>query len=146
MGLGIYTTATPSAELSTDTFTNPFSIILDGRVGGSFEQRLYLRNDDATLSFSGVHIAPVDSHSTSIVDGTNGYGWKLNAGDTRPTVDQWNAITPGSSVTMSGLGTISVSDTSTYLPFWVQVSIPRNAPVSTYQQVQLQITATKILI
>jgi hypothetical protein len=145
--LKIYTSAVESAALSQEgTFTTPFATTIDGRTGGSSESRLYVRNDDVLYTYSGIQVTAVDTEGGSVVDGSNGYSWKLSAGDTQPTVDEWSAITAGNTIELGYLGTTAASDTSTYLPFWIQQLIPRNAPVATYTDVDLVIEATGILL
>lgn len=147
MGLGIYTTATPEGVLSQDgSLSAPFSTTIDGRTGGSREFRLYVRNDDTDYSFSGILLKPVDTEGASIVDGTGGFNWKLSAGDTQPTTDEWDEISEGNEIALGDLGTDVLTDISTYLPFWVKVTVPRNASVHMYTDVTLQINATAILL
>ena len=144
MSLGIYNDTIPAAELSQDgDFTDPFSVVMDGLVGGSFESRLYIRNDDTAYYYVDTTLTPTDSAGASIVDGTDGFSWKLRAGNTQPTTTEWNAITAGSSIELNDIGSSGAPDISTYLPFWIRVEIPKNASTSTYRDVQLKINSTQ---
>jgi hypothetical protein len=144
MGLGLYTNATPGTKLSlAGAFTNPFTVTLDGRAGGQIEQRLYLRNDDVTFYYTGITLRPIDTIGNSITDGTDGYSWKLRAGNTQPTSDEWAAITAGALISFADVGGLGSPNTSTYQPFWVRVEIPKFAAINTFTDVQLRIQATQ---
>lgn len=147
MPLDIYSVTDGVSKFSqNNTFTAPLLETLDGRTGGSIERLLYIRNNDPGLSFTGITIQPVMDNGTSIVDGTNGFYWKLSAGATQPTDDEWLQITSGDEITLDDLGNGSASDTATYLPFWVRIAIPRNARIQTYTNVKLKIVATQISV
>jgi len=136
MALYIYETADPSNPYSQDgSMTNPLRQAFDGRTGGVEEKKLYLRNNSASVSYSGVQIQPVDTGGRQITDGTDGYSWKLKEGNEQPTADEWELIEAGSAITMSGL-----TDTATYLPFWSRAEVPRDAEVESHDQAVLRIT------
>jgi len=142
MALIIYPAATPDNPYSQDgTMTNPVREAFDGRNGGTSETKRYLRNDSALYGYSTIVISLVDSEGRNIVDGTDGYGWKLSSGDTQPTADQWEAITYGDSISMS-----DIPDTSTYLPFWVLIEIPRGAPVESFDDVTIRVSAVQTAV
>jgi len=140
MALQIYLSADPDAALSVESaFTNPLTLTFDGVNGGVIEKRLYLRNNDALLVFTDISIEPFNDGDTIIqVDGSGGYSWKLSAGDQRPLNEQWELITAGESIDLD-----DISDTTTYLPFWVRVEIPAGAPVMSSQKISLRIHATE---
>jgi hypothetical protein len=135
--LRIYNTASPGASYSTDgEMSNPLRHGFDGRTGGVVEQLLYVRNDDPFVTYSGIQVTAVDTGSDkNVVDGTDGYAWKLKAGSTQPIEEEWNSINEGNTILLSG----QITDTSTYLPFWLRIEIPAGAPVESIDDVQLQI-------
>jgi len=138
MALNIYEEANPSSAFSKDaTFSNPFSVALNGALGDVYEQRLYVRNDDVARVYTDVTVTPIDG-GDNIVDGTNGFSWKVIAGDQKPLEEQWDLQSPGNSANVGNL-----SDTNTYLPFWIRVQVPEGADVTSYQGVQLEIEATE---
>jgi hypothetical protein len=141
MALRIYQAADPATELSADNaFTNPLALTFDGVNGGVIEKRLYLRNNDIAKTYTGISLQPVNTGDAVLaVDGTNGYSWKLSAGDQRPLNEQWALITAGASIAMS-----NISDTTTYLPFWVRIEVPAGAPVMSSQKITLDIDATQL--
>lgn len=139
MALKIYPDEGISSAYSQDgAMTNTFRQAFDGKTGQVRETRLYLRNDDATKIYTGIVISSVSVSGRNIIDGTDGYSWKLSAGDTQPTADGWRAVSEGNSISMS-----AISDTTTYLPFWLRIEVPRGAPVETIDGVVLNIVASE---
>jgi hypothetical protein len=114
--------------------TEPLRLGFDGREGGVSEVRRYVRNNDAAYTYSGIQVQPVDQSGRDITDGTNGFSWKLSEGNTQPSSDEWSAITAGAAISLS-----NITDTSTYLPFWLRIEIPRGATVHSYDDVILRI-------
>ena len=88
MSISIYTEPNPSAALSQDgTFTNPFAMTFDGRIGGYKEVKLFLRNSDPLNYFTDLVVSLEDNTAESITDRPeDGYVWKLAYGDTKPTL------------------------------------------------------------
>ncbi len=147
MPIAIYTSADPHTAISQDgTFTNPFAVAIDGKNGGVIQQRLYIRNDDPDLSYSGINLLLVDTIGESAIDGSDRKTWKLYEGDTQPTDNQWATVSGANFITFSGIGNSLVSDTSTYLPFWVRVEVGRNSDVETIKDVQLVLNGHEILV
>ena len=144
MSLNIYNDTIPAAVLSVDgDFTDPFSVTMDGLVGGSTETRLYVRNDSTAYYYTGTTLTPEDTSGGSIVDGTDGFSWKLRAGNTQPTATEWADIEAGDPIQLNNIGSSGSPDISTYLPFWIRVEIPKNAATSTFTDVQLKINSTQ---
>lgn len=147
MPIAIYTSASSGYDVSqNNTFTNPFAVTFDGQSGGVIQKRLYVRNNTNYLAYSGINISVVDNIGISAVDDSHGYSWKLAAGDAQPTDETWTAISPGNTIVLSGLGNNSVIDTSTYVPFWVRIEVPRGAPVETISDVQFIVTAQEYIV
>jgi hypothetical protein len=141
MALGIYAEADPGSAFSSEgTFDNPITTAFDGTSGGVVERRYYVRNDAPTLQYSDIAVSPVDG-GDNLVDGSAGYSWKLIVGDQRPLEEQWSLKTAGEEIDLS-----DITDTTTYLPFWVRIEVPRGAPVESFQSVSLQIEATESII
>lgn len=146
MGIKIYTEANNAASVSSeDAFTKPLLIAMNGKTGGVLQKRIYVRNDELTKSYQGITVKPFSSYP-AFINGTNGMSWKLYAGDIKPTDEVWATISNANTITLPDLGTISTSDISTYLPFWVKVVIPRSTDAQTIKDVKLQISATETLI
>lgn len=147
MALAIYHATDGVSKFSqAGTFTAPLLESMDGRTGGSIERLFYVRNDDVLLSYDDIELVSSDTEGVSIVDGTAGFAWKLRVGDQQPTEEEWSVITAGNKINLPDLGTPSVSDIATYLPFWIRIEVPRNASVKTYTDVQLVITAEQIIV
>jgi len=140
MSLRIYEQPDPDTSFSVSgSFSNPFAVTCDGTDGFIVTKRLYVRNDDPEVQYSGISVQPVD-HGAGIVDGTGWSNWKVLAGDTQPTEGSWATKTPGESVMITS-GITQVSDTVTYVPFWVRVEVLAGAEVNSYQSVALQVQA-----
>jgi hypothetical protein len=138
MALKIYENADPGSAFSSDrTFSNPFSVALDGATGAVYEQRLYVRNDDIGRVYTDILVAPIDG-GDNIVSGANGFSWKLLAGDQKPLEEQWSLQSAGTGINLGNL-----SDTNTYLPFWVRIEVPQGAEVTSFQAMTLDIEATE---
>lgn len=143
MGLKIYDAPDPAQNFSQDgDFTRAFSLAFDGTIGQVIQQRLYVRNDDNSKSYQAISIQPVLESGEDIID-ENGFSWKMIAGDQQPLEEQWGLIDSGDAIAVPDLGTVSVSDISTYEPFWVRIEVPRGAPVKSHEGVKLRITATE---
>lgn len=143
MALKIYEYANPASGFSTDgEMTNPIRNTFDGRTGGVIERRMYVRNDNALVMYSGViTLEPEDLSGRNIVDGVDGYSWKLKAGDIQPLAEEWATIDEGNQITLSGL-----VGTTTYLPFWLRIEVPANAEVESFDDVTLKLTCNEILV
>jgi hypothetical protein len=146
MALKIYSEALPSSyyTLSGD-FGNPFITAVDGREGGSEERLLYVRNDSTSFIYSGIFVQPVVLTGRNIVDGTDGFSWKIKAGSTQPTEQEWTTISGGVAIDIGDLGSAGSPDTSTYLPFWLKQAVPAGVNVQSFTGSILRITATEIV-
>ena len=110
-------------------------------------RRLYLRNDDPLYSFTDITLTAVDSATpSSATEARNGYSWKLIEGDDQPSNEKWDIVTPGNTIALVDVGTVTVSDIATYLPFWVRVAVPSNSYVQAITTVKLDISCTSITL
>lgn len=147
MGLLIYDTPEPSAYFSADgLFNNPLLNAFDGVLGGTVNRRLYVRNDDSAKSYTGITLAPVLIEGYNIINGSNGYGWKLMVGETQPLDEQWSLISFANTISIPNIGTALVSDTATYMPFWLRMIVPAESPVASYSNVKLRLNYTEIVV
>ena len=142
MSLSVYESTDPASAFSASgTFTDPLLVTFDGTIGGVQEFKYYVRNDSVTHTYAGISMLPVDSSGLALIDGTEGFSWKLKAGSDQPLEAEWDTILDGNSITLSDIG-----DTNTFLPFWVRIAVPRATSVQSFDQVTLKITATETLI
>lgn len=149
MAIKIYTEAnnSDSALSLGGDFTNPFSITFDGRVGGYKEVKLYIRNDNGDYYYEELQISLVDTTDNTITDNLAvGFAWKLSAGDTKPTFNDWANIAPANTISMSNIGEVSAGDTSTYLPFWVYIQIPAGTEIQSFTEVSFAISGQELLV
>jgi len=141
MALQVYPQATDENPYSQDgAMTNALREAFDGRSNDIKELRYYLRNDDASYTYSDITIEPVSRSGRNIVDGTDDYSFKLKATATQPTEDEWRAVTAGDPIDMD-----DISDTATYLPFWVRIEIPCGASIESIEGTVFYIAATQTL-
>lgn len=147
MGLLIYSDANPSAAFSSDgIFTNPLLAAFNGVTGNTKSVRYYVRNDESNKSYSGISLQPVLLEGTNIINGTDGFGWKLYAGDTQPLEEQWSLTSYANSITIPDIGSAILADVNTYEPFWLRISVPTGASIRSYSGVKLRISYTEILV
>ncbi len=149
MSLEIYTAADPDTALSQDgDHTSDFLVSLDGKLGGVLQKKLYVRNTDSAVRHTGIALT-VDApeSGSAFLDDSAGYSWLLYEGDTQPTDTQWEEILDiPNTIDLGDLGAADLPDTTTYLPFWVRVEIPRNADVRTFTDIRFKLTGQEILI
>jgi hypothetical protein len=142
MTLRIYDAALPTSYFSQDgLFSNPVLFSFDGRSGGSSEQLLYVRNSDATYEYSDIVVFPDQLEGDiDLVEGTRGFAFRLKAGTSRPTTEEWLTIAAGEEIDIA-----AITDTVTYMPFWLRVECPRQVPVQRFKGIVLKIQATQTL-
>lgn len=139
MTLRIYENVGDNAPYSVGSlYTNPLIFSFDGRIGGTLKKRLYLRNTDASYTYSSITIEPENTGTLDVTGKTtnNGFLFKLKSGDTQPSDDEWDTIAAGNQISMS-----NISDTVTYLPFWVYVKVPNRVSSRHIRTISLLITA-----
>jgi hypothetical protein len=139
MGLGIYTEASESTQLSDGDRSSPLQVFCNGRFGESKEILLYVRSDSDILTYSDITIQPVLLTAGKDLISTETFYWKLKAGSSQPTAGEWASITAGSAISIS----TTLSSSGEYSPFWLKVKVPTNATTSSYTHVGLQINATE---
>jgi hypothetical protein len=123
----------------------PFTVTVDGRVGGTIDQRVYLRNDHAYRWYSNITIQAVDTDGKDMVSGTvPGFYWKLAEGDNSLCLEEWELVAQGNTLTLSQeIGSETAGDIVTYVPIWVRTSIPKGIPIQTIKDIYLRISATE---
>lgn len=147
MSIGIYTEATGSALVSqNDTFTNTLLLPVNGRLGGVYQKRLYVRNTEANKSYSSIQVSVENPADPTLINGLQHTYWKLIAGDQQPLDWQWDLVVTGNTITVPNIGTVSIGDNSTYVPFWIYVSVSRNSNANTFITPNMVIRANEILV
>lgn len=148
MGLGIYLSADATQDLSENgSFERPFALSFDGRTGGTKQARLYIRNNDDRYYYQNITVGLVDTGPNNIIDQpSEGFSWKLAAGDTQPTENDWRNTAGATTITLTDIGASGSPDTSTFLPFWVYVEVPPGLDVGTFDTVRFTITADEVLV
>lgn len=147
MALRIYPSADPGAAFSIDEdFDNPLAHTFDGVAGAIIQKRYYVRNDDNLRSYQDIQVQPIHVNGLNIIDGTDGFSWRLIVGDEQPLEEQWSLVSPGNAISLADIGTPSVSDIVTFLPFWLRIEVPRGTPVQSFEGIKLRLSLTEILI
>ena len=148
MGLNVYELADPGAAFSNDqSFTNALSVTADGIVGTALHRRYYVRNDDNALWYNNLKLQAVVLQGDDIVTGaTEGFRWKLIAGNEEPLEEVWDLTSGGNQISLSDIGEAGTGDITTFLPFWLRIEIPRSSQVRSYQNIGLTITADENLV
>jgi hypothetical protein len=135
MALGIYNSTSPTDVLGDD---KPFTVTFDGRVGGIQDRCIYIRNDDLGSWYEDIVLQPI---------GITGSTWWLIEKDTVPINEDWEGVTPDIALSLSdNIGSATLSDTSTYLPVWIRIQIPKGADIQTITSITFRLTATRHLI
>jgi len=144
MTLAIYTFPIETAAVDSD---NLFSVTFDGRIGGSIDRKLYVRNDNLERWYSSIAVTSVDTGMPIAGGGTEGWAWRLLEKDIAPTTEEWLVEDPGNTVSLTdNIGSATEGDTRTYLPFWVRITIPPRVQVQTLTGAVLRISATEGLV
>lgn len=144
MALSIYESANPDTSFSSGTNTNPISFTVDGTLGATITKKLYLRNDSASHYYTGISITPAINGGDDITTGSlSTFHWKLIVGETEPLEDQWNLLTGGNVISLSNLGSLGSATTTTYLPFWLRVNVPKGIDIQVFEHVTLEVSATE---
>lgn len=144
MALSIYETPNADTSFSSGTNTNPISFTVDGTLGATITKKIYLRNDSASHYYTNIQITPSYNLGEDIVTGSlSTFHWKLIAGDSQPLEDQWQLVSGGNTMTLPNLGSAGNATTTTYLPFWLRVNVPKGIDIQVFEHVTLEVTATE---
>lgn len=138
MSLGLYLDTTSDSLI---TSKNKFSITFDGRIGGTQDKIIYIRNDDITRWYDDITLEAYDSSASNIVN--NGrWSWKLKESDIVPTNEEWANISSGNTVTLSvDVGSSTYADIVSYIPVWIRVEVPNKQYVQTIETVNFILRA-----
>lgn len=128
---------------------NPFTLTFSGITGGAIDKQIFLRNSNSGLYYTNISIRARDTYPTYDRTALNpaGYSWKLSNKSTGLTVEEWEQIQPGNTLSLSqSLGSSGNPDIVTYLPIWVRVSIPRGQRIQTIKEIVFRIQAKEYSI
>jgi hypothetical protein len=134
--------------------TNPFTTTFDGRLGGLQFKQLFVRNDSYDHWYTNITVTPIDTLGLGLVHGVKedgsvyeGFSWKLIERSVPPALIEWDAVDPGNALVLSqNLGSSLLGDTTTFLPFWVQVSVARNQPIEVITSITLRVSAMEYVV
>jgi hypothetical protein len=136
-------------EISTNALDglDPLSSVHDGKKGSCLTRQLYLRNDDFSKWFSNIIIKPVDLVDASpygeIIYSETGWGIKLSPETSEPSTQEWNDIDWGAQITLADIGSDSVADTTSYIPFWHLENCPPNTEAQVKTDIVVNVSYTE---
>jgi len=150
MGLAVYFKDTNDlfTEASIDSdLTVPITTIHEGKEGDTKILQLYIRNDDAAKWFSNIIIRPVDLVDANpygdVAYSETGWGVKLSENTSQPTSAAWEDLPWGEQIDIVDIGSDSVADITTYVPFWYLITCPPNEDVKNKDDVVLNVSYTE---
>ena len=123
----------------------PFTTTFDGRVGGSIDKLVYVRNDDLKRWYSDITVQAFDPDGDSMTDNSvPGFNWKLEQSDIELHPVEWGLIAYGNTLYMdSDIGDSLSGDIVTFLPVWVRVTVPNNLPIQNITDIILRVGGTE---
>jgi len=125
----------------------PFTVTFDGRIGGTIERKVFVRNNNTKRYYTSIAVDVIDQSGDDWTDATTtGFTWKLSSGDIRPIIEAWDEVTPGNSISMSDIGDSVLGDIVTFYPFWVRIEVPRGLPAQKVTDLIFRVTATENFI
>jgi len=125
----------------------PITTVHNGETGDSVELKLYVRADDTKVYYSSITAYPENLTATNYINGTStGWGIKMRVGGIQPTPSEWEKISYGNTISFSNIGTSSIGNISTFLPFWVRIECPSNSPIRVKEGTSITLSYTENLI
>lgn len=148
MALGLYSAANENSLIDGD---NQFTVTFDGRIGGSQDKLVYLRNDARTRWYSEIKLTVVDTEdagANDITDGSKpGWSWKLAEKDIPLTFEEWELVNESNELVLSSsIGSNTLADIATYFPIWIRIEIPRGQRIQTITDVVIRIDGRENLV
>jgi len=120
----------------------PLHTNLDGNLGGSFEQKFYLRNEDVSVYYTSITVGYESTlYSGAGESGTTGWGVKFAYGERRPTEAEWDKVNSGEAIALPDIGDTTLADTYTFHPLWIRVYCPGGQAAQRRQDQTIVVTA-----
>jgi hypothetical protein len=134
---GVYSEYSPYSKYNTSAIESNY----DGELGGSTEQKLFVRADDEVLRYRNIKVRAESLAQPDDVIGTStGWGVKLKYGPVQPTEQQWEQIDYGNEIGIPQIGSIGSADSDNYVPFWMRIDCPAGAPPQVKENIVLVIS------
>ena len=120
----------------------PLRTTHDGKLGGSYDSLVYVKNDDPTLYYVDITFVPVSSTYDDIDGewGETGWGLKLLYGERRPTETEWDQVKSGEPIDLPDIGSTDAADTVNYYPIWVRAIVPGMTPAQRKTNVSVKVS------
>jgi len=147
MGIKIYASdktvfgSLPLLSSSEDGHFGPWRTHKDGRLGGAYEEVVYLRNDDPSTYYVNL-VAAYESelYAQSGELGDGGWSIKYLYGERRPTEAEWDEVRSGEPLQLPNIGSTLAADTYTYHPVWIRVYYPGGTPAQIRERQRLRVS------
>jgi hypothetical protein len=152
MALHVYEKTGPGTYVQIsegDSFTNPLTTPHHGRDGNTFEQRFYVRSDNAARTDTQIQVLVDDGTGGAWVDidpglpGASGWGVKLMSelpADRDATEEDWAAINYGDPVDIPDI----VLDDTVYRTFWYRIESPRSINIGNKTNIELYLAYKEV--
>jgi len=113
-------------DLDTMTAVDVVRTFHDGKNGGAYEFKMYLKNNNANRYYENITVQ-LGTNSPSFGE-FNETGWSVKclAGESQPSEQEWDLVTSGNVLNMQDIGTTDEANTSSYYAFWVRIYCPGN--------------------
>lgn len=123
-------TKTEFGTVVDDAYTDPLRTVHDGKLGGSYDVLIYLKNEEVTLYYTSVTVGPVSNSYDDISAewGETGFGLKMIYGERQPTETEWDQVKSGEAIAIPDIGSTDAADTQNFFPLWVRSVCPGKSP------------------
>lgn len=102
----------------------------NGKLGGTYDQLIYIQNDDPTVYYTDISIYPVSSTYDDIRAefGETGFGVKLLNKADKPSELEWDTVRAGEPIYLEDIGSTNGADITSLSSIWVRVICPGLTP------------------
>lgn len=124
------------------THQTPLRTSHDGKLGGSWDTLIYIKNDDPTLYYVDVTLNPASTNYDDIIGewGETGFGLKVLYGERRPTETEWDQVKNGEPINLPDIGSSEAADTANYFPCWTRMIVPGMTPAQLKTNISLELS------
>jgi hypothetical protein len=141
-------TKTEFGSIVDDAYTDPLRTVHDGKLGGSYDVLVYIKNEDLSAYYTDVSISPVSNSYDDLAAewGETGFGLKMIYGERQPTETEWDQVRSGEAIVLPDIGTTTAADTQNFFPLWVRSICPgkTSAQIKTNLSVKLSFKTRQV--
>lgn len=123
--------------------SRPVQTTHDGTNGEIVERKLFLRNDDENLYYTGISLKPtpdsmVRKGDINFPEANTEY--KIIFKENQPSKSEWAAVQSGDHAYLDNIGTTDIADNA-YKPFWVRVGVPPGTRIGAIRGISIDLDA-----